>query len=126
MESLTEPAEMEPMPVLSVELVTAGTACRLVLRGQLCDVTLPALEAQVDQLGCIPCTDVVVDLRSLQGLDSVGANVLLGLYHYVLAKGGAFRVTEAPLDVASSLRAVTGALIPVCGEEARSTIDGFL
>jgi anti-anti-sigma factor len=125
MESVTE-SVMEPSePVLSVELQTTGTACRLVLRGDLCNTSLAALEAQVDQLGAMSCQDVIVDLRSLVRLDAVGANVLLGLYYYVIARGGAFHVTEAPDEVEATLRAVTGALIPTC-EEARSAVDGLL
>jgi anti-anti-sigma regulatory factor len=57
---------------------------------------------------------VVVDLRSLSRLDAVGANVLVGLYHYVTARGGTFRVTAAPDGVTATLRAVAGALIPTC------------
>jgi anti-anti-sigma regulatory factor len=60
----------------------------------------------------MPCQDVVVDLRSVVRLDAVGANVLLGLYHYVIARGGTFGVTEAPEEVAAVLQEVTGALIP--------------
>lgn len=44
-------------------------------------------EAQVDQLGCIPCDDVVVDASGLTVLDAVGANVFHGLYHYVNGRG---------------------------------------
>jgi anti-anti-sigma factor len=123
MESVMEPTERTP--VLSVELKASSTTCRLVLRGELCDTSLAALEAQVDQLGCMPCQDVVVDLRSLVRLDAVGANVLLGLYHYVMARGGTFRVTEAPDEVATTLQAVAGAEIPTCGE-AHSAVDGLL
>jgi anti-anti-sigma factor len=129
MESVIEPSERAP--VLSVELKGTGPICRLVLLGELCDITSPALEAQVDQLGCMPCQDVVVDLRSVVRLDAVGANVLLGLYHYVTARGGTFGVTEAPEEVTTVLHEATGALIPRYGDSPsdsseRSAIDGLL
>jgi anti-anti-sigma regulatory factor len=103
----------ETAPLLQVELATSGTTCRLILCGVLCDATLAALEAQVDQLGCMPCEDVVVDVRGLTKLDPVGANVLLGLYYYVVARGGEFRVTTAIDEVAAALQAVAGAAIPL-------------
>jgi anti-anti-sigma factor len=108
-------------PVLHVQLKATGTACRLVLRGDLCDTTLATLEAQVDKLGCMPCQDVVVDLRWLNSLDTVGANVLLGISHYVAARGGSFRVTEARGEVAAILRSVAAELIPACGESGSAS-----
>jgi anti-anti-sigma regulatory factor len=109
MESVIETTELEPS--LQVELVAAGPDCRLVLHGDLCGATLPALEAQVDQLGCVPCHAVIVDVGSLVGLDAVGANVLLGLSHYVTARGGVFHVEGASGHVAETLRSASdGAL----------------
>jgi anti-anti-sigma factor len=110
-QSVIEPVEVAPS--LQVELRTSGSSCRLTLRGDLCQSSVAALQAQVDQLGCLPCEEVVVDLRSLAALDAVGANLLLGLYHYVTARGGAFRVTDACPVVAETLHSVAGALIPV-------------
>jgi anti-anti-sigma regulatory factor len=126
-ESVTEPAiETAPLePVLHVQLQAAGTACRLVLRGDLCDTTLAALGAQVDQLGCMPCQDVVVDIRWLNRLDTVGANVLLGLSHYVAARGGSFRVTGAREEVAVTLRTVASGLLPP-GGDVGSAVEGVL
>lgn len=110
-ETVVEEAEVEP--VLEVELRTSGTTCGLVLRGNLRDTTLTALEAQVDQLGCVPCDEVVVDLRQLSAMDGVGANVLLGLYHYVVARGGLFRVTGACAEVTTTLQSVGNGVIPI-------------
>jgi len=76
----------------------------LVLRGSLCGTSIAALEAQVDQLGCVPCDDVTVDLRGLRAIDPVGANVLLGLYHYVDGRGGRLRITGATDRIAITLR----------------------
>jgi anti-anti-sigma factor len=110
-QTVIEPAEVTP--IFQVALLATGASCRLTLRGNLCQASVAALQAQVDQLGGLPCEEVVVDLTSLSGLDGVGANVLLGLYHYVIARGGVFRVTEACQDVAETLHSVVGALIPV-------------
>jgi anti-anti-sigma regulatory factor len=87
-----------------VELHSQGRTCRLALSGGLCDTSIAALEAQVDQLGCIPCDDVEVDVRRLTALDSVGANVLLGLHHYVDGRGGRLRITGATGTIAETLR----------------------
>jgi hypothetical protein len=66
--------------------------------------SIAALEAQVDQLGCIPCDDVVVDGGGLVAIDPVGANVLLGLHHYVGGRGGTLRITGATGPIATILR----------------------
>jgi anti-anti-sigma factor len=92
-----------PGPWLRVELHSYGRTCTLVLHGELCDTSIAALEAQVDQLGCIPCDDVIVDVRELAALDSVGANVLLGLHHYVDGRGGHLRVMGATGEIATIL-----------------------
>jgi anti-anti-sigma regulatory factor len=110
-DSLVAYAEMAP--TLQVELATRGTTCRLILCGILCGATLPALEAQVDQVGCIPCEEVVVDVRGLTKVDAVGANALLDLYYYVVARGGEFRLTTSAPDVEAALRAVGGTDIPL-------------
>ena len=89
---------------LRVELHARGRTCTLVLRGSLCGTSIAALEAQVDQLGCVPCDDVTVDLRGLRAIDPVGANVLLGLYHYVDGRGGRLRITGATDRIAITLR----------------------
>ena len=100
-------------PVLRVELLTRGSDCRLSLRGDLRDTTLAALEAQVDQLGCMPCHEVIVDLTFLTGMDGVGANVIVGLYYYVIARGGSFLVTGALQEVAATLRGAGDGVIPI-------------
>ena len=108
-DSVMEDADVAPL--LQVELETRGSTCRLLLRGDLRDTTLPALEAQVDQLGRMSCEEVVVDLGFLTGMDGVGANVLFGLYYYVTARGGAFRVTGALEEIAATLRAAGDGVI---------------
>jgi anti-anti-sigma factor len=98
-------------PALEVALDLRGSTCRLTLRGELCGLSLAALEAQVDQLGCIPCEEVVVDLRHVTEIDQVGAKVMLGLYYYVLGRGGVLRVTAMAGEVAETLRTVGGELL---------------
>jgi anti-anti-sigma regulatory factor len=94
----------ETGPWLRVELHTQGRRCTLVLCGMLWGTSIAALEAQVDQLGCLPYDHVVVDVGGLEALDPVGANVLLGLYHYVHGRGGNLRITGARGPVATALR----------------------
>ncbi len=109
----TDAADMGPN--LHVELQALDGACRLTLDGHLNATTLAVLEAQVDFLGLIPCHDVIVDLSLLTELDGVGANVLLGLYYYVVARGGVFRVTGAIDEVSTILRSVSDEMTPLSG-----------
>ncbi len=102
-------------PALHVELQTFEATCRLTLQGHLNATNLAVLEAQFDFLGRIPCQDVVVDLRLLKGLDGVGANVLLGLYYYVIARGGVFRISGAADEVIALMRSVGDEMIPLDG-----------
>jgi|GEM_PF-7044818 ABC-type transporter Mla MlaB component len=78
--------------VLSVALDARGTVCRLHLAGKLVRTSIAALEAQIDQLGCIAFERVVVDLVGLTGLDAVGVSVLHGLQAYVHGRGGTLEV----------------------------------
>jgi anti-anti-sigma regulatory factor len=94
-----------------VELDLLGPSCRLTLHGALCGTSLAALEAQVDQLGCLPCEQVIVDMGHLTEIDEVGAKVVLGLYYYVLGRGGTLRLTAMSGPVAEILHAVSGDLL---------------
>jgi anti-anti-sigma regulatory factor len=105
-------------PHFQVDLVSSGSECTLVLRGELRVASLSALEVKIDQLGCMPCQQVTLDMRRLTHLDQVGANVILGLYHYVVARGGALCVTGAGAEPASTLQSVAGSMIPI---EVRAT-----
>jgi anti-anti-sigma factor len=89
---------------LKVELKTSGQTSTLALCGMLCGTSVAALEAQVDQLGSTPCEALVVDLRHLQALDRGGARMLLGIYHYVTARGGQYRIVGATGQVAQVIR----------------------
>jgi anti-anti-sigma regulatory factor len=110
-ESVVDVADTPPS--LEVDLQSAGADCRLILRGVLCETSIAALEAQIDQLGCLPCEVVVIDIRELTQMEPVGANVILGLYYYVVGRGGTLRVTTSCPDVAIALHAVAGTLIPI-------------
>ena len=99
-------------PTLQVELDVQGPRCLLMVRGELCGGSLSALAAQVDRLGCLPCEQVVVDLRRVTRLDQAGAKVILGLYYYVLGRGGALRVTGMVGPVEDTLRAAGAELVP--------------
>jgi anti-anti-sigma regulatory factor len=115
----------EAPPYLEVELAATGVTCRLTLRGTLCATSLSALEAQVDQLGCMPCEQVVVDMHQLIELDEVGAKVILGLYYYVVGKGGELRLTECVETVRATLQAVGGGVLPL-GKEFAAAFNALL
>ena len=89
-----------PEDWLRVELRVSGEVCTLVLSGVLSGTSIAALEAQVDQLSCTACGDVVLDVRRLKELDRTGASALSGLYHYVKARGGRYRIVGATDQVA--------------------------
>jgi anti-anti-sigma regulatory factor len=98
-------------PTLQVELAVLDASCRLSLHGALCGTSLAALEAQVDQLGCSPCERVVIDMAHVTEIDEIGAKVIVGLYYYVLGRGGALHVTAMTDEVAEMLHAVGGDLL---------------
>jgi len=89
---------------LRAALRSHGRTCTLVLCGALCTSSIAILEVQVDHLGCLPCDDAVVDVRGLKTIVTVGANVLLGLYHYIQGRGGRLRFTGATDQIALVLR----------------------
>ena len=91
-------------PTFAVELRSDGDSCRLILTGKLSCTSIAALEVQVDQLGCLPCEEVEIDLTALTEMDEVGVKVLTGLRHYVGGRGGRLRVVGATGQVAAMLR----------------------
>jgi anti-anti-sigma factor len=109
------PEEKSPQAaeVLEVTLESSAATCRLILRGSLCVTTIAALQSQIDQLGCAPCHEVVVDMHGLTEMDTVGAKVVLGLYHYVVGRGGQLRVRGPLSHIAATLDSVAESVIPV-------------
>lgn len=89
---------------LKVELQSAGATCTLKLVGALSGTSIAALEAQLDQVSSSPWKDVIIDVRELKTIDATGANMLIGLNHYVDARGGRLTVTGARGEVAAALR----------------------
>ncbi len=102
LERETTPRSSEE-PALEVELQVRGALCALELRGELTAATVGALHAQIDQLSCTPCTEVILDFSGLDALDEVGSNVLVGLYYYVAGRGGRTMINGASVQVAESL-----------------------
>ena len=73
------------------------------LKGVLGATSIAALETQIDQLGCMDCQNVCVDLSELRGIDGVGVNVLNGLHDYVQGRGGHLELEGAIGQVADEL-----------------------
>ena len=110
--ALEPDSQEETAPFLEVDLDSSAPTCRLILRGALCNTFIAALEAVVDQLGCLPCKSVTLELGHLTTLDAVGANVILGLYHYIVGRGGELRVSGATGPIAATLRLAAGSVMP--------------
>ena len=91
-------------PRLTVRLETTPGVCRLILSGELCGSSIAALDAQVDQLGATPCDEVIVDISRLDSIDERGAGVLVGLRHYVEARGGTYAIVGASRRVDRVIR----------------------
>jgi anti-anti-sigma factor len=90
-------------PSIRVGIENHGPTCRISISGVLSGTSIAALEAQIDQLGCLPCEQVLIDVSHLVAIDSVGANVLLGLRHYIDGRGGRLRIVGASGQVATLL-----------------------
>lgn len=89
--------------VLTVEFSCSGSLCVLTMVGKLVAVSICALEVQIDQIGCSPARDVVLDVTRLTVIDTVGTRVLVGLDTYVRAMGGELRISGARGQVAQAL-----------------------
>lgn len=90
-------------PALAVSTGQGTNRCVLRLSGRLGSDTVRLLDRHVDLLGSRSCEEVVVDLAGLELMDQVGARVIVGLGHYVAARGGRFEVTGAAGPVATML-----------------------
>jgi anti-anti-sigma factor len=81
-----------------------GSRCALVLHGDLVAETIADMEEHVDLLVCCQSEEVVIDLTLLRQIDLTGARMLMGLRHYVRARGGRFNVVGADRRVQAMLR----------------------
>jgi len=81
--------------MLSVQLQVIGGLNVLTLRGELCATSIPALESYLDQLGSLPFRGVLLDVSEVTRLDPVGARVVIGMRHYVEARGSSLMVRGA-------------------------------
>lgn len=81
--------------LLSVWTEQQANRCTLRLRGRLTGDTAADFNTHVDRLGCRWCDEIVIDVSGLECMDQVGARLLVGLSHYVAARGGTFRTVGA-------------------------------
>jgi anti-anti-sigma factor len=117
------------LSVLMVGFTSAGSSCTLTLIGELNGASLPAFEAQIDQIGGSDCENVVLDVSGLVTIDSVGIRVLTGLEHYVRGLGAHLTVIGARGQAAESLAATSLDLVdlertpvPRCQPLVQSTV----
>lgn len=90
-------------PRFSVEFQSTRSACVLTMHGELSWLSVAALEAQIDRLGCSPLSDLVLDLSHLDGIDGTGVRVLVGLQDYARGREGTFSCFGAKEAVARAL-----------------------
>jgi anti-anti-sigma factor len=88
---------------LQVDFAHSDGVCSLQLVGVLSGDSLHELERHIDVLGGTRFQAVHLDLTGLSGVDDCGRNVLLGLHHYVAARGASWTVSGASPGVASLL-----------------------
>jgi anti-anti-sigma factor len=89
--------------MLRVGFLHVESSCVLTLCGELTGSSIPALEAQIDQIGCAACEHVALDLSGLVAIDSVGVHVLVGLDAYVHGLGARLTMSGARGAVAEAL-----------------------
>ena len=77
--------------------------CILRLRGRLCTDTVRLLDTHVDLLGSQSVDEVVMDLHGVDGMDQVGARLIVGFGHYVAGRGGRFRMEGAVPEIRSMI-----------------------
>lgn len=90
-------------PMLTVTFEDRGSVCVLTLSGQLTRTSVVALDAQVDQIGCSDCAQLILDVAQLTDLDAVGSRALAGLDIYVRALGARLTVNGANGEEAKAL-----------------------
>jgi anti-anti-sigma factor len=93
----------EEPPILTVTFDDRESVCVLTLSGQLTRTSVAALDAQVDQIGCSKCTELILDVTGLIGLDAVGSRALVGLSVYLRALGARLTVNGANEALAEAM-----------------------
>lgn len=92
-EDLSNDCQMDP--TLTVELSTHEQLCVLRMTGELNQSSVPALQVQMDQVGCSQCYEVLLDLTALRGVDVTGLGALVRLDRHIRAIGAKMRVIGA-------------------------------
>jgi anti-anti-sigma factor len=85
-----------------------GGDCVLSIQGRLITGELGHLSEQIDRLSCTACRTVVVDLGELEAIDDAGLAMIVGLSHYVGARGGRFSLRAVPPDLAAQVQRPLG------------------
>jgi anti-sigma B factor antagonist len=76
------------------ETHTTGRVTTVTVSGELDLVSSPALEAELERATASNCDAIVVDLRTLDFMDSTGLHVLFKGHQRALESGRAFAVTR--------------------------------
>lgn len=95
------------MPTRLYSRTDDGDSTTLRIFGKLDVLTASELKAVIDELVHEKCPSVVVDLESLDLIDSSGVAAIVGLYKRIRAGGGQVKVTGArnqPLAIFRLLR----------------------
>jgi anti-sigma B factor antagonist len=85
----------------------SGTEARLLLEGELDNLSVPVLNQALDSLYKAGCTDVTFDLIDLGFVDSSGLGALVGAWRHCQEVGGSARAIHPSLMV-QRLMDVTG------------------
>lgn len=88
---------MAPEDRLPLTVRREGDAAVVVPVGALDLATVPLLERELEALASVPL--LIVDLRSIESIDSTGLNVLLGGRQRALKTGQVFAVVKGPEHV---------------------------
>ena len=76
------------------ETHTTGRVTTVTISGELDLVSSPAFEAELERAAGSDCDAIVVDLRTLDFMDSTGLHVLFKGHQRALESGRAFAVTR--------------------------------
>lgn len=88
---------------LTASLYEAGSVTILSLAGALESGSLAAMDAQVDQILCTDCQQLVVEASRLTSVDAAGVGALVELAATMAGRGGQLRIRGASGQVAQLL-----------------------